>query len=55
VEQTVVAARFGVAGYTKPQTLEQVGDLVGLSKERVRQVQNDALSKLREAMEEQAA
>ena len=51
VERQVVGARFAVAGHRAPQTLEQVGDMVGLSKERVRQVQNDALGKLREAME----
>ena len=47
VEQAVVGARFAVSGYAEPQTLEQVGHLVGLSKERVRQVQNGALAKLR--------
>ncbi len=54
VERTVVGARFAVAGNRQVRTLEEVGRLVGLSKERVRQVQNEALSKLREALEEQA-
>jgi RNA polymerase sigma factor (sigma-70 family) len=54
VEKAVVSARFAVAGQGEAQTLEQVGKLVGLSKERVRQVQNDALNKLREAVEAQA-
>ncbi|KKM95760.1 hypothetical protein LCGC14_1184930, partial [marine sediment metagenome] len=39
-----------VAGYTQPQTLQQVGLLVGLSKECVRQLQNGALRKLKAAM-----
>ena len=51
VERKVVGARFAVSGFRANQTLEEVGRLVGLSKERVRQVQNDALGKLREAME----
>jgi len=54
VERTVVGARFAVAGNRQVRTLEEVGRLVGLSKERVRQVQNEALSKLRAALEEQA-
>ena len=55
VEQRVLGARFAVGGHERVQTLEEVGRLVGLSKERVRQVQNEALSKLRLAMEGQAA
>ncbi len=55
VEMAVVGARFAVAGYDHTHTLEQVGSLVGLSKERVRQVQNLALNKLRAALEEEAA
>jgi len=55
VEQAVVGARFAVAGFAQPQTLEQVGALVGLSKERVRQVQNGALAKLRTALDDRAA
>ena len=47
VQQQVVSARFAVAGHPEVLTLEQVGRLVGLSKERVRQVQNEALTKLR--------
>ncbi len=55
VERRVVGARFAVGSYHERQTLEQVGRIVGLSKERVRQVQNDALVKLRSALEGQAA
>jgi RNA polymerase sigma factor (sigma-70 family) len=55
VERTVVSARFAVAGHRQVRTLEQVGRLVGLSKERVRQVQNEALTKLRAALDDQAA
>jgi len=37
---------------TQPLTLEQVGQIVGLTKERVRQIQNKALSKIRKTLEE---
>jgi RNA polymerase sigma factor (sigma-70 family) len=49
VERTVILHRFGIG--TSPQapplTLEQVGQLIGVTKERVRQIQNKALAKLR--------
>jgi RNA polymerase sigma factor (sigma-70 family) len=51
LEQTVVGARFAVDGYTRVHTLREVSGLVRLSGERVRQVQNAALGKLRVAME----
>jgi len=50
VERTVVGARFGVYGYEQTHTLEQVSRLVSLSKERVRQLQQAALAKLRAAL-----
>ena len=55
VERTVIGARFAMAGYERVQTLQEVGRLVGLSKERVRQVQLDALAKLRVALADRAA
>jgi len=42
-EQRVIAERFG----EQPKTLEQVGVIVGVTKERIRQIQNKALTKLR--------
>ena len=53
VEQEILHHRFGFdAGRNgKPLTLAQVGKLIGLTKERVRQIQNRALLKLREAVE----
>ena len=38
--------RFGLHGYDN-QTLEEVGKGLGLTRERIRQIQNDALKKLR--------
>ena len=55
VEQTVIRQRFalGVAGESAaPKTLEQVGKVIGVTKERVRQIQNKALGKIRGAMED---
>ncbi|MEM8739404.1 MAG: sigma-70 family RNA polymerase sigma factor [Planctomycetota bacterium] len=37
----------------KPLTLEQVGKLIGVTKERVRQIQNKALDKIRLTLEEE--
>ena len=49
-ESTVLAGRFPVGGGLG-RTLSEIGDALGLSKERVRQIQNAALSKLREVLE----
>ena len=56
VERTVIYHRFGLSGETdaEPLTLEQVGQIIGVTKERVRQIQNKALDKIRLAVEEQA-
>ena len=56
VEQTVIHHRFGIgAGPEAPNlTLEQVGQIIGVTKERVRQIQNKALEKLRLFLEENA-
>jgi RNA polymerase primary sigma factor len=51
VEVTVLRARFALGHLggdaEGPKTLEQVGMLIGVTKERVRQIQNRALEKLR--------
>ncbi len=49
-QQEVVQRRFGLAGYER-STLEQVGNEIGVTRERVRQIQMDALRRLREIME----
>jgi RNA polymerase sigma factor (sigma-70 family) len=56
VEQTVIHHRFGLdrTEDTPPLTLEQVGQIIGVTKERVRQIQNKALEKIRLALEENA-
>ncbi len=54
VEQTVIHHRFGLGAKkgTSPLTLEQVGQIIGVTKERVRQIQNKALEKIRLYIEE---
>ncbi len=49
-EKEVLLRRFSLDERTKSETLEQVGRELGLSKERVRQVQASALGKLRQAL-----
>jgi RNA polymerase primary sigma factor len=45
-EATILSARFGLEGGTE-RTLEEVGEKFGITRERVRQIQNIALKKLR--------
>jgi RNA polymerase sigma factor (sigma-70 family) len=53
VERTVIEHRFGLeaAEGEKPMTLEQVGQIIGVTKERVRQIQNKAMEKIRIQLE----
>jgi RNA polymerase nonessential primary-like sigma factor len=45
-QREVVVRRFGLWGY-ESQTLEQVGQAIGVTRERVRQIQLEALKRLR--------
>jgi RNA polymerase sigma factor (sigma-70 family) len=45
-ERLILVLRFGLHGQ-EPQTLEQIGEHFGLTRERIRQMQNRALAKLR--------
>jgi RNA polymerase nonessential primary-like sigma factor len=45
-QREVVVRRFGLRGY-ESQTLEQVGQAIGVTRERVRQIQLEALKRLR--------
>lgn len=49
-QQEVIARRFGLRGY-QMSTLEEVGQEIGLTRERVRQIQVEALKRLREILE----
>jgi RNA polymerase nonessential primary-like sigma factor len=46
----VVSRRFGFRGY-ESSTMEEVGREIGLTRERVRQIQVEALKRLRVIME----
>src|ERR1700726_115487 len=48
-ERKIIFQRFGLDG-GKPKTLEEVGKKFGVTRERIRQLQNIALSKLRRAL-----
>jgi RNA polymerase primary sigma factor len=50
-ERAILKYRFGLNG-AAPMTLECVGKKLGITRERVRQVQNASLLKLRQAVEE---
>lgn len=45
-EQTVIRLRFGI-GYDQPSTLEQVGQNLSVTRERIRQIEAKALKKLK--------
>jgi RNA polymerase nonessential primary-like sigma factor len=51
-QREVVSRRFGLRGY-ESSTLEEVGREIGLTRERVRQIQVEALKRLRSIMETQ--
>jgi RNA polymerase primary sigma factor len=45
-ERTVITLRFGLGG-EEPLTLERIGQRLGLTRERVRQIEGEALQRLR--------
>ena len=45
-EQEIIRRRFGINN-EEPKTLEQIGNALGFSKERIRQIENLAIQKLR--------
>ncbi len=51
-QREVISRRFGLRGY-EMSTLEEVGHEIGLTRERVRQIQVEALKRLRDTMEKQ--
>ena len=57
IERAIIHHRFSISNVAtkvdeKPMTLEQVGKMVGLTRERVRQLQKSALRKLRRVIEQ---
>ena len=49
-ERKIITYRFGMNGET-PKTLQELGKTLGYSKERIRQIENDTLKKIRENKE----
>ena len=52
-ERKVIELRFGLCG-TQPCTLEEVGQAFGVTRERIRQIENNTLKKLEGLPEAQA-
>jgi RNA polymerase primary sigma factor len=53
-EHAIILQRFGLDG-ARPRTLEEVGKKLGVTRERIRQIQNIALAKLRQALRKKDA
>ncbi len=48
-EATVLRMRFGLDGH-EPRTLKEIGETLGLTRERVRQIETEALNKLADSL-----
>jgi RNA polymerase sigma factor (sigma-70 family) len=52
-ERQIIVGRFGLDHSKEPQTLKEVGAELGVTKERIRQIEARALNKLRQAAQEE--
>jgi RNA polymerase primary sigma factor/RNA polymerase sigma factor len=52
-ERQIIVGRFGLDHSQEPQTLKEVGAELGVTKERIRQIEARALDKLRLAAQEE--
>ena len=46
-EAKILRLYFGLDGHSEPMTLEEIGEMLGITRERVRQIKEKALSRLR--------
>jgi len=51
-EQKILALRFGLDGSGEHKTFKEIGEVIGLTRERVRQLEKKALSQLKQIVEE---
>ncbi|MCD4822964.1 MAG: RNA polymerase sigma factor RpoD/SigA [Phycisphaerae bacterium] len=47
----ILILRFGLDGHPKPRTYKEIGEIIGLTRERVRQLEKIALAELKKAAE----
>jgi RNA polymerase primary sigma factor len=50
-EQLILTLRFGLSGTDEPKSLEEIGRILGVTRERVRQLESEALRRLAERRE----
>ena len=49
-EATILRLRYGLGEGQEPMTLKEIGKIVGLTRERVRQIERETLAKLSRVM-----
>jgi RNA polymerase primary sigma factor len=50
-EQQILNLRYGLSGESDPKSLEEIGRIMGITRERVRQLEGEALRRLAERRE----